>query len=147
MKSNGYLSPNGCGGFLNPPTHPEHDYSITGREFILSLTGAVKSEWLSDDARRVAKNLLKSWKAPAIESPEIQEWILQVLGYFKGCYKVSGNSAPDCWNVDKLIITMTRNPMLNCNIHAGVNYIRKFYPAFIPTAEHFQNAYWGTKPA
>lgn len=146
-KTNGYLSKSGCGGFLNPPTHPEHDYSITGKDFAISLTSAVESDWLNDDTRKVAKNLLDSWKAPAIELPEIQEWILKVLGYFKGCYKVSGNSAPDCWNANKLIVDSKLNPLTNCNRHAGVNLIRKFYPAFIPTAKHFQNAYWGKKPA
>lgn len=64
-KEPGQIRTTGMGGFLNPPNHPEHSYSV---EFDLwrrpenrggmSLTCASTCEWLDDETKREAKELL-----------------------------------------------------------------------------------------
>ena len=149
----GQIVMQGMGGFLNPPTHPEHTQSV---QFDLrrkpenrgsaSLSAAVDCEWLDNATRAAARTVLNSWKRPAIESAEIQNWIRQVLGYFKGCYRKPGNTADNAWNVDQLDTQGVYRAMDRIDDHAGVHLIRKYYPEFVPTPEHFSEAYWGTKP-
>lgn len=79
---------------------------------------------------------------PPIDSPEIQKWIRQVLGYFAGCYKGDG-AEPECWHAGKLRITKDADPMLNTDLHAGVRMIRQYYPTFQPARVHFDEAKWG----
>jgi hypothetical protein len=147
-KERGRVVLSGMGGFLNPPTHPEHTHSVeTGRrsnpDCCMSLTSAVESEWLDDGTRLAAKTLLDSWKRPAIESPEVQDWILQVLGYFRNCYKGDGPE-PECWHAGKLRIINPNTEALPSEIHAGVHLIRQYYPEYQPTRADFEAAYWGT---
>lgn len=150
-KERGIIVNKGLGGFLNPPTHPEHDYSV---EYDLkrrpedrgsmSLSYAVeKADYLTDETRTAAKRKLDSWVRPALESEEIQDWIAQVLGYFKNCYCDHGSQSEDRWNVGKL-----HGPKENNDIddHAGVNLIWKYYPEFVPLEKHLNSAYWGKKP-
>lgn len=141
----------GSGSFLDPPTYPTHDYGIeldTNRppedRGWASLTSAVDGghDWLHPDTVADAKRILEAWRRPAIDNPEIQDWIAQVLGYFRHCYCGLTDTR---WNVSDLIID-DRNPLENIDDHAGVHLIRKFYPDFTPTAEDFQRSYWGTKP-
>lgn len=108
----------------------------------MSLTYALTAEYLEPSLRLHAKRILERWEAPAIESPEIQNWIAQVLGYFRGCYQSDSGS----WNASDLLIDTKINPVANASRHAGVNLIRKYYPDFAPTVAHFSMAYWGTKP-
>lgn len=141
----------GIGGFLNPPTHPEHTmgvntYDRNGRnDGCMSLSSAIEpaSSWLPEETRAQARKILADWKAPAIDSPEVQDWIRQVLGYFRNCYRPAGTVGRCA--VDKLEID-ERDPMVNIDHHAGVYFIRCFYPEFTPTVEHFTGAYWGSKP-
>ena len=145
----GKLNNWGMGGFLNPPTHPEHKFSISstsGDTFCMSLSSAAESEWLDGQARGIAKRLLAEWKRPELESPEVQEWIAQVLGYFKGCYAGNDKEGNQSWNYSDLRIDQTIDPVLNADLHAGVHLIRGYYPEFIPMGEDFERAYWGTKP-
>ena len=109
-KEKGRLVRSGMGGFLNPPGHPEHDWSVEkdlkrrsqnrGR---ISLLAAIKSEWFDDNIKKQVKNLLDKWEEskPPLSDPKIQDWIGQVMKHFKGGYE------------DK-----------------GVEYIKKFYPDF-----------------
>lgn len=139
----GKVKSGGMGGFLNPPTHPEHSqgvYSVYGDTFAMSLSGAADAEWLNDETRSRARRILKAWKRPPIESDEVQDWICNVMGYFKGCYK--GEKG---WNASDLRIDQQADAVLNQDIHAGVNLIRKYYPEFILTADHVSKAYWGKK--
>jgi len=134
----------GMGGFLNPPTHPEHTravQSLHGDTFFMSLSAAVESEWLDAGSRLAAKSLLDSWQSPAIESPEVQDWIRQVLGYFRGCYQGENGS----WHAGELKIVKKGELLPPVEQHAGVHLIRKYYPEFEPTAEQFEQAFWGTK--
>ena len=132
----------GC--FLNPPTYPTYNYSVTsiyGDTFWLSLDCAVKTEWLDGETRIKAWGLLKRWKKPDINSKEVQEWILQVLGYFKNCYLPSYKSK----NVSDLLIR-NWNPLKHTKRHRGVDCIRRWFPEFNLTEKHIKDAYWGSKP-
>jgi hypothetical protein len=73
----------------------------------------------------------------------VQEWVLQVLGYFSGCYNFSTDEGG--WNADKLTIDMFVHPMKAIDYHAGVHRIRKYYPDFMPTQAQFNIAHWGTE--
>lgn len=133
----------GMGGFLNPPTHPEHFYSVEGSNFSYCLSGAIMSgEYIDQSVVRQVNQLLTQWQPPEIDSPEIQDWILQVMGYFAGCYQ----GANESFNASDLQIRRKgkgshRPP--TPDKHAGVHFIRKFYPDFMPTAYHFAAAKWG----
>lgn len=135
-------------GFLSPPTHPEHDYSVSSfrgaREVGgTSLSSAVNAEFLSEPIRRSAAGILSAWKAPAVDSPEVQGWILQVLGYFRHCYRDPQAGEGEQWYADKLIISESSRGR-KVEDHAGVHLIRRYYPEFTPTAEHFAGARWGS---
>lgn len=143
-KSNwGKITDSGCGGFLNPPTHPEHTQSVTsvyGHTFYISLTGAVAADWLDDECRTAARKILDAWEPLPLESPEVQGWISQVMGYFKGCYQGPTGS----WNASDLYIgRCDLFAMENQDRHAGVHLIRKYYPEFVLTEEILKNARWG----
>lgn len=141
------------GGFLCPPGHPTHSFSAeTGRRDnpngCYSLESAIDQEWLPADIRGRARGILERWereKKP-LTDPEVQEWVLTVLGYFKGCYRGQDKEGNPSWNASDLRIDSGIDPVLNADLHAGVHLIRKYYPEFVPTAEHFKGAYWGQKP-
>ena len=93
-----------------------------------------------------ARGILKRWannRLP-LESPEVQEWIYNVLGYFKNCYQGENGS----WNTSDITIDRKneRDQWLWQDEHCGVHFIRKYYPEFEAAPAHFERAYWGTKP-
>ena len=148
----------GCGGFLNPPTHPEHTMSVQGfrrgeMTSLNSLSSATKEDqsWIPADIRKAAANILRGWKAPPIDSPGVKDWIHQVLGYFRDSYRGEG-AEPLCWGAGNL--RFNHKPAddedypvwATVDNHAGVHLIRKYYPEYQPTDEDFANAYWGTNP-
>lgn len=144
----------GMGSFLCPPTHPEHTMHVetdTHRRREnrggCSLSYAAECDYIDPAVRARARCILKQWDAPPLETPAVQEWILQVLGYFKGCYRNTKAPEGQQWHADKLVINNALDPVEYADAHAGVNLIRKYYTAFVPTAEHFAGAYWGTKVA
>ena len=132
----------GCGGFLNPPHHPEHTKSVVGRDFITSLRSAVNDEWLNNATRNEAQRILDAWQPLPLEHEETQDWIHQVLGYFRHCYLPSNGSK----NASDLIIDRERDPLEFEDTHRGSDYIREWYPEFVLTAQHLDAAYWGKKP-
>lgn len=162
MDNHGRIVRRGTGGFLNPPTHPEHEWGVETdlrrkpeNRGSMSLGQAAKSTWLDEATRNAARARLIAWSVsrPALDDPRIQDWILQVLGYFHDCYKGEG---PECWHADKLRILPPQvpngwgeypPPPPPVDEHAGVHYIRKFYPEFTPTGKQFARAYWGKKQA
>lgn len=147
MKDQGSIVHEGMGGFLCPPTHPEHNQSVCSRvgdRFSMCLSSAVDCDWLDEGTRNKAKEILDAWRKPPIADSDVQDWILQVLGYFRGCYK--GLDGPEEWSVSNLKMDRSVDPVLNADQHAGVHLIRKYYPEFIPTDLHFKAAYWGMKP-
>ncbi len=150
----GKIVQHGLGGFLCPPGHPMYTQSVETdlrrkpeNRTTMSLEYAAESPMLDDVTKAVVRTILNTWERnkPALDSPEIQEWILQVLGYFRGCF----NFTPDVeagWNADQLTIDSGYDPLKHADCHAGVHCIRRYYPNFQPNANHFLRAYWGTKP-
>jgi len=146
----------GMGGFLCPPGHPMHTCHIqtdlrrrVENRGCMSLD-AIDCDYLDDATRAQARQLLDKWRVLdrlALDAPEVQEWILQVLGYFQGCYNLGDPNEPEEWHVTNLAIRQESfDPLEHADHHAGVHLIRKYYPEFQPTADHFARAYWGQKP-
>lgn len=139
----------GCGGFLCPPSHPEHTHSVRssyGDTFFMSLTcAAYDSDWLNPLTRGAARGILKRWSRtkPSIDGVNNQKWVRQVLGYFAGCYHGANAKGEQSWDASDLRINKDADPMLNADIHAGVHCIRKYYPEFKPTQAQFDEAKWG----
>jgi hypothetical protein len=140
------IADGGMGGFLNPPNHPEHDHHVRGPYGdCCSLSCAVSDQTLLGSIRQEAQAILEAWDRPSLDSPEVREWITQVLGYYRNCYRGQG-AEPTCWHAANLLIDPERKPMEHANDHAGVRLIRKYYPEYMPTEQDFSNAHWGSKP-
>lgn len=105
----------------------------------MALTSAAEYDWTDAGVRAEAKRILDEWDRPSLDSPEIGDWIAQVLGYFRRCYR-----GPEGWNAADLTID-DRDPMTSIDTHAGVHLIRKFYPEYDPSPADFAGAYWGQK--
>lgn len=141
----------GMGGFLNPPGHPDHNYSVEydrrrGVYHSCSSLSSVRGErHIPVEVRAQARSLIKRWEAENASTTPDPEWVLQVLGYFRGCYRNDNAPAGQEWHATHTTIDQDRDPMLNAHNHTGVNFVRKFYPGFQPTAEMFAGAYWGSK--
>lgn len=130
------------GSFLEPPTHPNHHHSIQsvyGDTFSIALSSAVDTEWLDDKTKAEAKKIMDDWTVPPITDVSIIDWIHQVLGYFGSGYK--GQS----WNVSDLVFDSKRDSVSNQNDHAGVHFIRKYYPQYKLTEADLKRAYWGKR--
>lgn len=151
----GKIAFGGMGGFLNPPTHPEHDYSVSsvyGDNFSMSLSAASESEWLNASTVIRAKAMLDEWQKPDINSQSVKEWIYQVLGYFENCFSPDGIDR----NVSNSLTWIPKNGKKwgdkwqnfkrDTNKHLGVMLIRKYYPEYKPSITDFKMAYWGKKP-
>ncbi|HEY5657143.1 MAG TPA: hypothetical protein VIY27_05095 [Myxococcota bacterium] len=145
----------GMGGFLNPPTHPEHHLHVETdlrrrpeNRGGMSLSAAAECDYIDPRARAEAQRRLAKWEPLPIDDPAIVDWVHQVLGYFRGMYQgLRGPVPPGTeWHVENLFSDPERDPVQSADSHAGVHYIRKFYPEYMPTAEDFAGAYWGTKP-
>jgi hypothetical protein len=142
------------GGFLSPPTHPEHHWHIETdlrRRPVnrggVSLSGAATSEWLAPETRAAARRKLREWKPLPINDVQIVDWIHQVLGYFRDCYRNPNVPAATQWHVSDLVVDRERDPVENADDHMGVHVIREFYPQFVPTHEDCADSYWGQRPA
>lgn len=151
-KERGAIVREGAGGFLNPPGHPEHKLSVETdlkrakhNRGSMSLRAAAECDWLDDNTRRRAQDELNRWEPLPLDSDEIQDWIAQVLGYFRNCYRGEGDE-PECWNAGNLRILNPDEEALPYDLHAGVRLIRRYYPDFQPSPNDFERAYWGKKP-
>ena len=148
----GRIVQEGMGGFLCPPGHPAHSRHVETdlrrkpeNRGSMSLEYAVADEFLDDTTRAEARSILEYWEANKLPLSTVQEWIFQVLGYFRGCY----NLTPDVetgWHAGNVTITGKIDPMEHADYHAGVHCIRRYYPQYKPTAADFAGAYWGKKP-
>lgn len=155
----------GAGGFLNPPGHPEHGLSLNTEGGWTSLSYVVEHpDEFPPAAVRACQAELDRWEAGEPDP----DWVAQVLGYFRNCYRPTdgSSSASDLIIPNNLRISTLEeldgltvveatdtedtvyhvDPMQNVDRHAGVAYIRKFYPDFMPTADNFAQAHWGSKP-
>jgi hypothetical protein len=145
---------NGVGDFLDPPEYPTHEYHVQTdlrrrpeNRGGMALTYAVEeAPWLDPETKREAKALIDKWKTsrPALNSQKVQDWIYQVLGYFKNSYRNPSAGAQQ-WHASKLVFDDTRDPVQNADDHAGVHLIRKCYPDFSPDQQDFALAYWGKR--
>lgn len=136
-----------AGSFLEPPTHPSHHYEVTGHGYFASIMAAAKDPEVDIYTRTQAKTILRKWRAPAITNKEVQDWIYQVLGYFKHCYKSLDPSLDEeeTWYASNVRIDTELDPVVNQNQHVGVHFIKKYYPKFVLTHTIAAQAYWGTK--
>ena len=141
----------GMGGFLCPPGHPEHSFHVEAdlnrrpeNRGGISLSSALNEDWIHVTVCAKVARLLGDWECSKLPltNPAVQDWIHQVLGYFKTAYLPASGSR----NVADLRFTKNLDPLENADIHAGVAFIRDYYPAYQPTAADFAAAYWGTKP-
>lgn len=151
MKEKGKIVNDGMGGFLNPPKHPEHNFSVETdlrrhkeNRGGMSLTVALDCDWLDDETKKEVSLILNNWEREKLplEHEEVKNWTCLVMGYFHDCYQSDNGS----WNASDLKINKNLDPFLHENKHAGVNLIRKFYPEFHLSFECLGEAYWGTKP-
>lgn len=158
MNEKGRIVNEGMGGFLCPPGHPMHHKSVEtdlrrrpenrGR---MCLTSAADCEWLDDATRSKARQILADWQPLPLDSPKVREWVLQVLGYFRGCYCRGNGLQPEDWHAVNLLIVGVTPGLEPSDVtpdkHAGVHLIRKYYSDFTATDAHFEQAYWGKKPS
>jgi hypothetical protein len=134
----GRIVSGGMGGFLNPPGHPEHTHHVQTdlrrrpeNRGGTSLEAAAKASWLDPATRHAAKRMLDAWKESRPANPP-KAWVKEVLAYFKGSYKKPGGG----WNVSDLTFD-DRDSIRHQREHAGIHFIRKFYPDYMPLPEDF----------
>ena len=140
----------GAGSFLEPPFSKTHQFGIVagydhgnGYQEYSSIDYYLSDANVPQSAKHVIQRIIGKTDIPSIDYPEIQDWICHVLDYFKNCYSGQDSKGEISYNVSDLRIDPAADPLLNCDIHAGVHFIRKYYPSFIPTREQFDKAYWG----
>ena len=145
----------GMGGFLNPPSHPEHSRSVVYGPYIpgwgrnaMALSSALTSDEVTEATRDEVRRLLSDWEAntPALDTRESVLWLTGVMAYFKNCYRsVMGEAEPECWYAGNLHIHGHGFGLSPCTIDhpiedwASVNFIRKFYPDFTPEGNYSPN--------
>lgn len=143
-RQTGDIKASGMGGFLNPPTHPEHNFCVgIGHDGSMSLSSAVDDDNLDDETRAKARQLLDDWQPLPLDDPKTVAWIRQVLGYFKGCWRNPSVPEPECWHAGKLLCNLPITEQSDIGDHAGVHLIRQWYPEFVPTEDNFLQAKWG----
>jgi hypothetical protein len=154
--SNYYLVNDGMGGFLNPPSHPEHTYSIQefrgGHEVgSYSLSAAIEYEWMPGAVRGTAKGVLKRWQAGEIDPA----WMHSVYNYFRHSYSKDGintnvNDRENMVTYGKFWDNAEQEQYTDPSHHLGYMYIKKFYPEHKPNLELIQNdgplGSWSTTP-
>lgn len=138
------ILPDGCGAFMEPPGHPMHRLHVETfhangrrRDDYLSLDFAAGPEGVAYGIdgliRGRARRLLESYQPPAINSREAQLWIRRVMAYFNNCYR---GDDPNPWHANRLHIHSNlcdaAHPIED---HAGVRFIRQYYPDFTPAGE------------
>ena len=150
----GRVAPGGMGGFLNPPGHPEQLAHVEtelrrrreNRDTYSLSAAADPSNGLDASTRAAAQRVLDAWTPLPLDDARVHDWVLQVLGYFKNCYRGLGPE-PACWHAANLVIvdpSVTYHPVVDA--HAGVHLIRTYYPEYMPSPEDFAEASWGRKP-
>ena len=146
----------GMGGFLNPPGHPEHTMRVHelcpgwkkyGPD--MSSLSSYAENGTDESCRDRCRDILAAYVGPATDSPEFQAWARQVMGYFRNCWrqpecvrKFRGISDAKQWNCDMLYMGAPLK-LHTIDDHAGVNFILKYYPGWVPAPEDFKLAKWG----
>ena len=147
----------GMGGAFEPPNHPAYRFSVEtdleqtrDNRGCMSLEYATSCEYLPEDVRARAQQILDEYTPPPITTPEVQEWIRDVMRHWRGCYKGEGEQP---YNVDQMHIHQpargARPPRVlgvggsgndtfcSTNQHpleerADVQRIRRYYPDWVP---------------
>jgi hypothetical protein len=140
--SNYYLANDGMGGFLNPPGHPVHTYSILefrGGHYTgsIDLSYAAICEYLPLRVRLRAKNILKHWQAGIID----ENWVASVYNYFRHCYSKDGISRDvnNCITYGRFWDNADQEQNENPRHHLGYMYVKQFYPDHEPDLERIKN--------
>ena len=156
MTEQGKIVNRGAGGFLCPPEHPEHTFSVETdlrcrpeNRGSMSLSYAVDCDWLDPRTRVASYRKLQDWRENRINlhMSAVKDWIHQVLGYFRNSYRGQdgGKYGRGPWAAESLRITKDVDPMRNLRLHAGIHFIHQYYPEYAPTQADFTAAYWGKK--
>ena len=142
METRGRIVKKGMGGFLSPPGHPQHAFHVETdlrrrpeNRGMMSLEHAAnEATWLDEATRHQARAMLKQWEAERLplSSLETKRWVREVLGYFKNGYRDRSKPAKEQWNVSNLVFDAHRDPVANADDHAGVHFIRRYYPDYRP---------------
>lgn len=141
----------GQNNFLSPPEHPTHRFHVeTDRNrrkenrSSYSLDYAVYCESIGSPVRKQVARMLEAWGAsrPSLDAPEVRDWVSRVLGYFRDCYIPENGDR----SASEMLVDRERDPLAHSDSHAGVAFVRDFYPEFNPTSADFAAAYWGRKP-
>ena len=63
MNDKYYIKNEGMGGFLNPPLHAEHSYSVESynRDTSMSLSYALTCDYIPSNIQEKARSLLKKY--------------------------------------------------------------------------------------
>lgn len=153
-KEKGRIIRGGMGGFLDPPGYPTHDWSVQTdlrrrpeNRGLMSIDSATKAEWLDGATRSHARRLVEQWRAsrPPLSSPQVRDWVHQVLGYFGSMYRNPAVPEDRQFNVSEMISNPRLDPVRHADDHAGVHFVREFYPEFSPSATDFEKAHWGSR--
>jgi hypothetical protein len=138
----------GMGLPLCPPGHPMRTHSVEidlclkpRNRTRLPLIEAIDSPQLDAATRAAAQRALSHWKKLPLDAPEVQDWILQVLGYYRGCYNFTPKNDQG-WLFANLTIDKEADPLEYVDCHAGVHHIRLYYPEYQPTRTQFRKARW-----
>ena len=151
-KITGRIVQRGMGGFLCPPLHPEHTHHVQthleqrhANRGGMSLTAAAECDELDELVRETAKYLLAMWSRnrPPLKAVAVREWVREVLGYFRNCYRNPKLAGEVAWHAQHLDIDPKRDALTHAADHAGVHHVRKYYPEYEPKAEDFALARWG----
>ena len=145
MKTRYVIVNEGMGGFLNPPGHAEHAYSV--REYnvhgpereqsSISLSYAAQHaiEWGHPGIARAAASKLA--EQPGTFTPE---WDRECYAYFANCYAPDGVTR----DVGKCEIRSGQTPALNPEWHLAYLHVRSFFPDARPNIALIENPpTWG----
>lgn len=138
--SRGKIAAGSMGSLLSPPEHPHYSWHVEskfGDTFYMSLHGATESEWLDAETKERAKVILDGYSPPHINAPYVQQWIEEVLRHFRHCYEGDASLGDKRWNAENLLISRGLDPVENQDKHAGIHWIRQWYPDFVATQDHF----------
>jgi hypothetical protein len=143
------------GSFLTPPGHPDQRYSIETdlrrkpeNRSSMSLSSALEpNSYLDAVTKAKAAGIMRDYKKnqPPLDHPATQEWIRSTLGYFKGMYHDPNLPEGERAKVSNLRSVPEADPMENANFHAGVHFVRRYYPDYQPQPEHFEPGGYGQK--
>lgn len=141
----------GQGGFLCPPSHPMHTTHVETdlhrqpeNRGSMSLEYALTCEWIDESVKIACRKLLADWDAskPGLDDPTVKTWVRSTLAYFRGCYDGGDQFGDRRWDASNLRTNRDADPMLNVDLHAGVHFVLRYYPDFMPTADDFTGK-WG----